>query len=65
MAAIAGVLGEREFLLGGQPSTIDAAGYAFLANLLWVPVESPVRDEAREHGNLEAYCQRMKARYYT
>lgn len=64
VAAIAGVLGEREFLLGGQPSTIDATGYAFLANLLWVPVESPVRDEARRHGNLEAYCQRMKARYY-
>ena len=64
VAAIADVLGERAFLMGDKPSSIDATGYAFLANLLWAPVESPIRDEARKHGNLEAYCQRMKARYY-
>lgn len=64
VAAIADVLGEREFLLGDQPGTIDATGYAFLANLLWVPVDSPVAAEAKKHANLEAYCQRMKARYY-
>jgi hypothetical protein len=64
VAAIADVLGEREFLLSGQPSTIDAKGDAFLANLPWVPAESPARDEARRRGHLEAYYQRIKARYY-
>lgn len=62
--AIAQVLGERDYLMGDQPSTIDATGYAFLANLLWIPVDSPLREEARKHANLEAYCQRMKARYF-
>ena len=64
IAAIANVLGERDFLMGDKPSSIDAVGYAFLANLLWAPVASPLKDEAMKHANLQAYCQRMKARYY-
>jgi glutathione S-transferase len=64
VAAIADTLGDRAFLMGEQPSSIDAVGYAFLANLLWAPLPSPLLDEARRHANLEAYCQRMKGRYY-
>lgn len=36
---------------------------AGLANLLWAPVDSPIQRCARERPTLEAYCQRMKARY--
>ena len=38
--------------------------YAFLANLLWAPIDLPMRAHALMLPNLQAYCQRMKARYY-
>ena len=64
LAAAADFLGEKAFFLGAQPSSLDATAYAFLANVLWVPVESPLKAHAQQYPNLEAYCQRMKARYY-
>jgi len=62
--ALADFLADKPFMLGAQARSLDASAYAFLANLLWAPVESPLRDRARARANLEAYCQRMKARYY-
>ncbi len=64
VTAVADFLADKPFMLGSQPSSLDATAYAFLANLLWAPVESPIRSHARARPNLEAYCQRMKARYY-
>jgi len=55
----------RDFDSLEAPSSIDAAVYAFLANILWVPVNSPLKRHATALPNLEAYCQRMKARYYS
>jgi glutathione S-transferase len=62
--ALADFLADKPFLLGDQPRSIDACAHAFIANLLWAPVESPIRRHAQSRPNLEAYCQRMKARYY-
>ena len=58
-------LGERPYFMGDAPTSVDATTYAFLANVLWVPLPSPLLDEAQKHANLEAYCQRMKARYFS
>jgi len=62
--AVADFLADKPFLLGVQPSSIDACAYAFLANLLWAPVDSPIQRRAQGRPNLAAYCGRMKARYY-
>ena len=64
VTAAADFLGERPFMLGERPSSLDATAHAFLANLLWAPVDSPIRRHARARPTLEAYCQRMKARYF-
>ena len=64
ITAISDLLGEQPYFLGDAPASIDATGYAFLANLLWVPIDLPMRAHAATFANLEAYCQRMKARYY-
>jgi glutathione S-transferase len=64
VAAVADFLGEKPYMLGEKPSSLDATAYAFLANVLWAPVDSPIRQETQAHPNLEAYCRRMKARYY-
>lgn len=62
--AAAHLLGDQPYFMGELPSSLDATAYAFLANVLWVPLASPLLDEAKRHANLEAYCQRMKARYF-
>jgi glutathione S-transferase len=64
ITAVADFLGDKAFMIGEAPSSLDAIAYAFLANLLWAPVDSPLRAHARTRPTLEAYCQRMKARYY-
>jgi glutathione S-transferase len=62
--ALADWLGDKPYMLGDQPRSLDASAHAFLANLLWAPVESPIRRRAQARPALEAYCQRMKARYF-
>ena len=62
--AVAAQLGTQAFMLGDEPSSLDATAYAFLANLLWAPYEMPMRRHAQSLPALEAYCQRMKARYF-
>ena len=64
IAALAHILGDQPYFMGAQPSSLDATAYAFLANLMWIPIESPLLDQAKKFPNLEAYCRRMKARYY-
>jgi glutathione S-transferase len=64
LTAVAEFLGDRPFFTGARPSSLDATAYAFLANLLWAPYEMPLKSHARSYPQLEAYCQRMKARYY-
>jgi glutathione S-transferase len=60
--AVADFLADKPFMLGAAPTSLDATAYGFLANLLWAPVDSPIRQQAVSRPNLEAYCQRMKAR---
>jgi glutathione S-transferase len=64
ITALADFLGDKQYFLGDAPCSLDATAYAFLANLLWVPVESPLKQQAWRYPQLEAYCQRMRSRYY-
>lgn len=64
LTAAADFLGDKPFFMGARPSSLDATAYAFLANVLSVPVESPLKAHARQYPQLEAYCRRMKQRYY-
>lgn len=64
VAAVADFLADKPYMLGDKPRSLDAIAHAFLANLLWAPVDSPIRRHAQGRPTLEAYCQRMKARYF-
>lgn len=64
LAALAGQLGSSDYFLGSQPTSIDASAYAFIANLLWTPIDSPLTRATKGHANLVAYAERMKARYF-
>jgi glutathione S-transferase len=62
--AFAALLGDQDYFMGAQPSTLDAIAYSFLANILWVSLPSPLLDCAKQFPNLEVYCQRMRSQYY-
>ena len=62
--ALAVLLGEQEYFLGAKVSSVDAIATAFLANILMVPLETPIKSAAAGHANLVAYCRRMATRYF-
>ena len=64
VTAIADFLADKPFMLGALPTSLDATAHAFLANLLWAPIESPIRRHAQSRPTLEAYCRRMRDRYF-
>lgn len=63
IAAVAGILGNQSYVLGARPRSIDAVAYAFVANAIVPPIDSPIRDAALAHPHLAAYCERMRQRY--
>ncbi|MGI9500742.1 MAG: glutathione S-transferase family protein [Geminicoccaceae bacterium] len=59
LRAIAVLLGSRPYFFGDGPTTIDAIAYGFLANLLFVPVETELKRIGLEYDNLRLYCERL------
>jgi glutathione S-transferase len=64
IATLAELLGRKSFMMGEEPTLVDATVYAFLTGLAFVPVSSPLSDEVRAHTNLIDYADRMRGRYY-
>ncbi len=64
ITALADFLADKRYFLGDQPCSLDASAYAFVANILWDPLASPLKQHALQYPQLEAYCQRMRSRYY-
>jgi glutathione S-transferase len=64
ITALSDALGEKPYFLGTQPTEIDAVAYGQLANIMNVPIASPVKDEARSRPNLVAFVNRFRDRYY-
>jgi glutathione S-transferase len=65
IAALGHFLGDKPYFMGDRPSTLDASAYGTFSNILWAPLESPLRDAARQFPQLEQFCQRMKSAYYS
>ena len=64
ITALADFLRDKPFFMGENPTSLDATAYAFLANITLVPMDSALKQYALKYPQLEAYCKRMKARYY-
>ena len=65
LSAIEAQLGEQPFMLGAQPSALDATAYGFLANLLDTPFENPLNQQASATPRFSAYVMQMKKRYFS
>jgi glutathione S-transferase len=64
LTAISHTLGDKPFMLGDKPTSLDATIYASLMNILHTPVESPLKAHAKTFTNLKQYCKRMSEAYY-
>lgn len=64
VTAVSDFLGDKPFFFGDRPTSADATVYAYLAQLLDPPFDSPTRRVARGRTNLVDYCARMRARFF-
>ena len=64
ITALADYLAEKPYFMGSTACSFDATAYGFLANLMLVPIESPLKKHALQYPQLAAYCERMRARYF-
>jgi glutathione S-transferase len=62
--ALSDFLSDKQYFLGAEPTSLDASTYGILANILWAPFDSPIKNKARQLDNIGAYCTRMCDRYY-
>jgi len=64
ITALADFLDDKPYFMGEAPTSLDATAYAFLANIILVPLDSALKQHALKYPRLEAYCRRMRGRYY-
>ncbi len=57
-------LGEKPWFMGEWPATLDASAFGMLANILWCPIESPLKEHLKALTNLTAFCARVRECYY-
>ena len=62
--ALSDFLGGKPFLMGDAPTSLDATGYGFLANLLRMQMPSVLSDYAMQFDNLRDYCDRIENKYW-
>ncbi len=64
VASLAEFLADKPFLMGEKATQIDAVAYGVLANIAYVPIESPVKDEVKGRANLVGYLERIRGQYF-
>jgi len=61
--AISVTLGDNEFMMGAQPTSIDASVASILRHIIDTPFTFDTKDYAASKPNLNAYLARMKERF--
>ena len=62
--ALSDFLAGKRYFLGDEATTLDATAFGLLSNVIWPPVESPLKEHARQRANLVAFCERGRDRYF-
>lgn len=62
--AISALLGDRPWLLGDRPRTIDATVYGFLASVVRTPIDDEIRRHVLGLPNLVAYVDRATRAWF-
>lgn len=64
LRALSTLLGDKPFILGDRPCTLDATVFAFVSGAIAFPGESTARSFALAQRNLVEYEQRIKRAYF-
>lgn len=64
LQAVATILGDKPFIFGDQPSSIDAVAFGCLVAIIVPPVKSALQDYAKSVPQLVSYCDRMRKQYF-
>lgn len=63
--AIATILAQNKYFLGNEITAIDATAFGFLANIVWLPYEDPLKTYVQQkHSNVLTYCDRIWSTFY-
>lgn len=62
--AIAVTLGDKPYFAGNDITSVDATAFGFLANIVWVPFNCPLKQHLEKHKNILNYCDRMWKTFY-
>lgn len=62
--ALADVLGDKPFLMGDRPATVDCIAFAFVHNLMGPAFDGPLQRAVRACTNLVAHEARMRRRLF-
>lgn len=58
------LLGDKPYFFGDKPSSLDAAAYGFLAQVILSELDSAMKPIACEFTNLVNFCQRIQDEFY-
>jgi len=61
LEAISNLLGERAFMFGASPQSIDAALYGFTANIYFYDILTPLKETLLSRSNLVDHCLAIHA----
>jgi glutathione S-transferase len=64
LAALSTLLGDKRYLFGDRPCTVDASAFAFISGAAAFPGDSSLRSFVRAKKNLMEYEARMKAELF-
>jgi len=62
--AVAALLADKPFMMGDEPTGLDATGFAFVGGAFCPVFDTKLRDALERHDNLKRYVGRMAERYY-
>lgn len=65
LSALSDFLGDKLFFMGEKATTLDAAAYGLLSRLMYDSLQSPLKEQALNLDNLQLFCQRVRAEFYT
>lgn len=64
LSALSNFLGTKHYLTGFKATRVDATVFAVVANIIYMPFETPQRKLIDEkYPNLREYCERIKRNF--
>ena len=63
--SLAVLLGDKPYIMGEKPSSVDATVFGMIASLLAPVFETPIRTAAERQANLVAYRDRIMHQYFS